>query len=52
MAEEIKSLEDLETVATSSEAIVETSIAREPKRDDFGRSYATGKRKDALPEFG
>ena len=48
MAEDIKSLGDLETVATSAEAIVETSIVREPKRDDFGRSYATGKRKDAI----
>ena len=44
----MKSLGDLETVSTSSEAIVETTIAREPKRDDFGRSYATGKRKDAI----
>ena len=48
MAEDIKSLGDLETVATSAEAIVETSIVREPKRDDFGRSYATGKRKAAI----
>ena len=48
MAEDMKSLEDLETVATSSEAIVETTIVREPKRDDLGRSYATGKRKDAI----
>ena len=48
MAEDIKSLGDLETVAPSSEAIVETTIVREPKRDDFGRSYATGKRKDAI----
>ena len=48
MAEDIKSLGDLETVATSAEAIVETAIVREPKRDDFGRSYATGKRKDAI----
>ena len=44
----MKSLGDLETVSTSSEAIVETTIVREPKRDDFGRSYATGKRKDAI----
>ena len=32
MAEDIKSLGDLETVATSAEAIVETTIVREPKR--------------------
>ena len=48
MAEDMKSLGDLETVSTSSEAAVETTIVREPKRDDFGRSYATGKRKDAI----
>ena len=48
MAEDMKSLGDLETVATSSEAIVESTIVLEPKRDDFGRSYATGKRKDAI----
>ena len=48
MAEDMKSLGDLETVSTSSEATVETTIVREPKRDDFGRSYATGKRKDAI----
>jgi len=48
MAEDMKSLGDLETVSISSEAIVETTIVREPKRDDFGRSYATGKRKDAI----
>ena len=48
MAEDIKSLGDLETVAASSDAIVEATIVREPKRDDFGRSYATGKRKDAI----
>ena len=48
MAEDMKSLGDLETVSISSEAIVETTIVRESKRDDFGRSYATGKRKDAI----
>ena len=48
MAEDMKSLGDLETASTSSEATVETTIVREPKRDDFGRSYATGKRKDAI----
>ena len=48
MAEDMKSLGDLEAVSTSSEATVETTIVREPKRDDFGRSYANGKRKDAI----
>ena len=44
----MKSLGDLETVAATTEAIVETTIVREPRRDDLGRSYATGKRKDAI----
>tara|TARA_B100000674_G_scaffold339392_1_gene283730 strand:+ start:221 stop:709 length:489 start_codon:yes stop_codon:yes gene_type:complete len=48
MAEDIKSLGDLETVAATTETIVETTVVREPQRDDFGRSYATGKRKDAI----
>ena len=48
MAEDIKSLEDLETVASVDEASADTAVIREPKRDDFGRSYATGKRKDAI----
>ncbi len=49
MAEEIKSLEGLEAVAgevTASPETVETP--REPVRDALGRSYATGKRKDAV----
>ena len=48
MVEDIKSLGDLEAVAASSEGVVETATIREAKRDDFGRSYATGKRKDAI----
>jgi len=49
MAEEIKSLEELNAVAEGSEAPVEEiTISREPQRDDLGRSYATGKRKDAV----
>ena len=48
MAEDIKSLGDLETVASVDEANADTAVIREPKRDDFGRSYATGKRKDAI----
>ncbi|MEI4232889.1 30S ribosomal protein S9 [Roseovarius sp. D22-M7] len=49
MAEEIKSLEGLEAVAdeigTTPEAMPEP---REPVRDALGRSYATGRRKDAV----
>lgn len=44
MAEDIKSLGDLETVASVDEASADTVVIREPKRDDFGRSYA-GKKK-------
>jgi small subunit ribosomal protein S9 len=49
MAEEIKTLEGLDAVAgeiaTAPEAIAEP---REPVRDALGRSYATGRRKDAV----
>ena len=49
MAEEIKSLEELNAVAEGVEAPVEDiTITREPQRDDLGRAYATGKRKDAV----
>lgn len=45
MAEEIKSFEDLKKVTT---AAPETAAPRKPVKDKFGRSYATGKRKDAV----
>lgn len=55
MADEIKSLEELNAVAEGVVADVaapviaeEVVITREPVRDDLGRSYATGKRKDAV----
>jgi small subunit ribosomal protein S9 len=54
MAEEIKSLDDLKsavsgTPAATSGAVAETEAApRAPQRDKLGRSYATGKRKDAV----
>ncbi|WP_371168728.1 30S ribosomal protein S9 [Aliiroseovarius sp. 2305UL8-7] len=48
MTEEIKTLEDLNAVAEGTEAVVEIAAPREPVRDDLGRSYATGKRKDAV----
>jgi len=53
MAEDIKTLDDLKDVvgegaeAPAAEA-TEAAITREPQRDDLGRSYATGKRKDAV----
>ena len=49
MADEIKSLEGLEAVAGGvSAAAVALDAPREPVRDALGRSYATGKRKDAV----
>ncbi|RBI77249.1 30S ribosomal protein S9 [Roseovarius sp. TE539] len=47
MAEEINSLEGLEAVAEGVAAQADTQPAREPVRDELGRSYATGRRKDA-----
>ena len=47
MADQINSLEDLG--AAAGEAPIEfVEIVREPMRDELGRSYATGKRKDAV----
>ncbi|KAF0115307.1 MAG: small subunit ribosomal protein S9 [Rhodospirillaceae bacterium] len=43
MIEEIKSFEDLKTAVVVSEA-----PRREPEIDSLGRSYATGKRKNAV----
>ncbi|MGR3540866.1 MAG: 30S ribosomal protein S9 [Hasllibacter sp.] len=60
MADEIKSLDELkdavgEDVAgrlggegDEGEATTQITIDREPVRDELGRSYATGKRKDAV----
>ena len=48
MSEEIKTLEGLEAVAEGAAPAIEIEAPREPVRDDLGRSYATGKRKDAV----
>ena len=57
MAEDIKTLDDLKEVVGEAEAapaeavpevVTETLVSREPVRDELGRSYATGKRKDAV----
>ncbi len=49
MADEIKSLDDLKSAVAGTPAAVEAVEApREPQRDALGRSYATGKRKDAV----
>ncbi|MEX3315562.1 30S ribosomal protein S9 [Sulfitobacter sp. PS-8MA] len=52
MADEIKSLDGLEAAVTENIGGVqgtETEVTpREPVRDELGRAYATGKRKDAV----
>ncbi|NOX40416.1 MAG: 30S ribosomal protein S9 [Alphaproteobacteria bacterium] len=49
MSDQLNSLEDLQAATTGEEAvIVEAIITREPVRDELGRAYATGKRKDAV----
>ena len=48
MAEEMKSLEELQTVGSDADVQVEVTTPRKPVRDPFGRAYATGKRKDAV----
>jgi len=52
MADQINTLEDLKDAVTENVGGVqgtETTLdPREPVRDDLGRSYATGKRKDAV----
>jgi small subunit ribosomal protein S9 len=49
MAEEIKSLDELKAaVGVADEPAEETPVVRQPVRDALGRSYATGKRKDAV----
>ncbi len=47
MAEEINSLDDLKDVVEDAPVVDEAPV-REAVRDDLGRSYATGKRKDAV----
>ena len=50
MADQINSLEELDQVAegTAPAEVVAEAVNREPVRDELGRSYATGKRKDAV----
>ncbi|MCI5039414.1 MULTISPECIES: 30S ribosomal protein S9 [Alphaproteobacteria] len=47
MADQVNSLEELGAVA-GDVAAIEIDAPREPVRDELGRSYATGKRKDAV----
>jgi small subunit ribosomal protein S9 len=46
MATTLQDLKNLTLAATAATA--EASKPREPKRDELGRSYATGRRKDAI----
>jgi len=49
MADDIKTLDDLKSaVSGTPAAAVDAAINREPQSDSQGRSYATGKRKDAV----
>ncbi|WP_341213244.1 30S ribosomal protein S9 [uncultured Limimaricola sp.] len=49
MADQINSLEELGgAVSTEGQVNTEALAPREPVRDELGRSYATGKRKDAV----
>ena len=52
MSDSINSLEDLQAAVSGEEAPAtpeaEAAPVREPVRDELGRSYATGKRKDAV----
>jgi small subunit ribosomal protein S9 len=49
MTDEIKSLDELKAaVGVADEPAEEAVTVREPVRDSLGRSYATGKRKDAV----
>ena len=48
MAEQVNSLEDLNAVTGGVGAVTEVETPREPVRDELGRAYATGKRKDAV----
>ncbi len=51
MSDQINSLEDLQAAVSGEAAVVAEAVVvtpREPVRDALGRSYATGKRKDAV----
>ena len=50
MAADVKTLDDLKNVvsAAATAAPAEEAAPRQPVRDSLGRSYATGKRKDAV----
>ena len=45
---DIKSLDDLKSAVGTAAPVAEAAAPRTPVRDKLGRSYATGKRKDAV----
>ena len=47
MAEELKTLDALGTATGTDTPVTDAAPTREAVRDEHGRSYATGKRKDA-----
>jgi len=47
-ATQTRTLADLKDLAVTTAAAPAETARREPKRDSFGRSYATGRRKDAV----
>jgi small subunit ribosomal protein S9 len=44
----VGSLAELKTLVAGTPAAGETAVKVEPKRDQFGRSYGTGRRKNAI----
>ena len=49
MSDDIKTLDDLKEAVVADAVVAEEEVTlREAVRDDLGRSYATGKRKDAV----
>ena len=50
MSDEIKSLDELKDAVSGADIVLaeESATPKEPVRDALGRSYATGKRKDAV----
>ncbi|MBT9383200.1 30S ribosomal protein S9 [Pseudooceanicola sp. CBS1P-1] len=48
MADQVNSLEELKGAVAEAGTVVTLDAPREPVRDELGRSYATGKRKDAV----
>lgn len=48
MADTLSSLDQLKDAVLTGSPDAEAAPLREPKRDSLGRSYATGKRKDAV----